>query len=147
MRRKRTILIILVTFILMVVPGCTKSGGLEQKKEEQTTENGSIKESESAKYVTYKREDIIKEVEKLNMEIGMESLMLSRIIRIDDIENDLPIDNIRKIPGGFLIEYPMEDSEFAIITDGEGVVFGSFLRSNKLHKNMDMEKIKKGMTL
>ena len=147
MKAERIIMIILVTFILIVVPGCAKSSGLEQKKEEQSTENSSMKERENAKYVTYKREDIIRNVEKLNMEIGLERLMLSRAIMVSDIEKYLPIDNIRKIPGGFLIEYPMEDSEFEIITDGEGIVFGSFLRRNRLHANMDMKEIKSGMTL
>lgn len=147
MKAERMIMIILVTFILIVVPGCTKSGGLEQKKEEQSTEKSSVKERESAKYVTYKREHIIRNVEKLNMEIGFENLMLSRAIMVSDIEKYLPIDNIRKIPGGFLIEYPMEDSEFEIITDGDGIVFGSFLRRDRLHAGIDMKGIKNGMTL
>ena len=147
MKAERIIMIILVTFIFIVVPGCAKSSGLEQKKEEQSTENSSMKERENAKYVTYKREDIIRNVEKLNMEIGLERLMLSRAIMVSDIEKYLPIDNIRKIPGGFLIEYPMEDSEFEIITDGDGIVFGSFLRRDRLHAEIDMKGIKTGMTL
>ena len=147
MKTKGIRVVILLVVMLMMVSGCTGSSGGTQKKEEQTSENDSIKTKEDTKYVTYKKADIIENVEKLNTKIGMESLMLSRIIKLEDIEKYLPIDNIRKITGGFLIEYPMEDSEFAIITDGDGVVFGSFLRCEELHTNMELETVKEGMTL
>lgn len=146
MKKRGIILTILIIVALMAVSGC-----IEEDCDSSQENKGQIKESSSVnedlKYITYKRDEIIENVEKLNLKIGMESAMYSRKIVLEDIKKYLPIDNIRKISGGFLIEYPMEDSEFAIITDGEGIVWGSFLRHNVLHTILEMELITKGMTL
>lgn len=118
MKKRGIILTILIIVALMAVSGST-----EEDCDSSQENKGQIKESSSVnedlKYITYKRDEIIENVEKLNLEIGMESAMYSRKIVLEDIKKYLPIDNIRKISGGFLIEYPMEDRNIVITSSGE----------------------------
>lgn len=105
--------------------------------------------SQLDKNVTYKKEDIIEGIRAVN--VGEKMLMMSRAITIDDLDEFLPIDNVRRIETEnnvtFLIEYPMEDCTFVVIVSAIGIIRGTYMQAEELRSEKEMSLLLKGMSL
>lgn len=105
----------------------------------------NAEELEDMGYVIYEEEEIIDGVREIYQGMTVESLT-SFVTTMEMIKENMPIENIREYSDGYIIEYPLENRIFVIVTDKNGNRRTSFMRTYKERTEKDIKKLKSGMS-
>lgn len=106
----------------------------------------SVEDLKSKGYVTYKEEEIIDGIKEIYQ--GMVTdVLTSFACTMEKIKETMPIENVREYSDGYIIEYPMENRMFVIVTDKNGRRKVSFMRSYEERTEKDINKLKNEMSV
>lgn len=105
----------------------------------------SVEELANMGYVIYEEKEIIEGIKEIYRGITIDSLT-SFAPTMEMIKESMPVENIREYSEGYIIEYPMENKMFVIVTNKAGIRMGSFMRAYEERDEKDIRKIEIGMS-
>lgn len=132
-------IIILLLMVVMIFCGCNIM--LNNNESKLNREN-----LEHMGYVIYEEAEIIEVIREIYQGMIASSLT-SHVEPMEIIKEKIPIENIREYSDGYIIEYPMENRIYVIVTDKGGRRRVSFMRAYEERTEKDISELKSGMSV
>lgn len=130
-----------ITALLLITAMCFGGCNVIQKDKVAKI---SVEELANMGYVIYEEEEIIDGIREIYNGIIVDALT-SFATTMEMIKENMPIENIREYSDGYIIEYPMENRMFVIVTDKNGIGRASFMRAYEERTEKNIKKLKDEM--
>ena len=151
---KKFISAALLVLLMFSLIGCSKDNNINFQ-----SNSSHIDEVDESKYnqqlwdiaeqnnnVRYKENEIMDKIEKIYYS-NVDLMVISRTIMANEIYEECPYENVRITDSGFIIDFPMENKTFSIVTDYDGRITNMFIYGDSLHDPTKFFKVKSNMTL